>query len=171
MKEGLQGDPELHVGYRGRIIINPEDADASDFPFVKEFTHKIDGLEANLNDIDVLGIVERVYPISTFQRKDGSEGKRASLILRDDSGSTRVVLWDKSAEVVDQIEAGTILRLEGAYTKEGLKDQIEVHGGGRTGVVIDPKTSIEFSLGSPELINIIKLSCSQICVQLIFSCE
>ncbi|MFX1466566.1 MAG: DUF2240 family protein [Promethearchaeota archaeon] len=157
VKEGLQEDPELHVGYRGRIIINPEDANTADFPFVKEFTHKIDGLEANLNDIDIIGVVERVYPISTFQRKDGSEGKRASLIVRDDTGSTRVVLWDKNAEVVDQIAVGTILRLEGAYTKEGLKNQIEVHGGGRTGIVIDPETAIEFSIGSPEIINIMDL--------------
>ena len=157
VKEGLQEDPELHVGYRGRIIINPEDANAADFPFVKEFTHKIDGLEANLNDIDILGVVERVYPISTFQRKDGSEGKRASLIVRDDTGSTRVVLWDKNADIIDQIAVGTILRLEGAYTKEGLKNQIEVHGGGRTGVVIDPETSIEFSIGEPEITNIVDL--------------
>lgn len=157
VKEGLKEDPELHVGYRGRILINPEDANAADFPFVKEFTHKIDGLEANLNDIDIIGVVERAYPISTFQRKDGSEGKRASLIMRDDTGSTRVVLWDKNAEIIDKIAVGTILRLEGAYTKEGLKNQIEVHGGGRTGIVIDPETSIEFSVGEPELKNIVDL--------------
>jgi ssDNA-binding replication factor A large subunit len=157
IKEGLQEDPELHIGYRGRIIINPEDANTKDFPFVKEYTHKIDGLEANLNDIDIIGVVERVYPISTFQRKDGSEGKRASLILRDDTGSTRIVLWDKSAEIADRIDVGTILRLDGAYTKEGLKNQIEVHGGGRTGVLINPKTSVEFSIGPPEIVNIVDL--------------
>ena len=154
VKEGLKEETELHVGYRGRIIIDPEDANAADFPLVKEFSHKISELEANLNDIDVLGVVERFYPISTFQRQDGSEGKRASLILRDDTGSTRVVLWDKNAETVDHIEMGTILRLEGAYTKEGLNNQIEVHGGGRTRVGIDPETSIEFLTSEPDIVNI-----------------
>ena len=156
VKEGLRDASELHVGYRGRIIIDPEDVNSADFPSVREFTHKINELEANLNDVDVLAVVDRFYPISTFQRQDGSEGKRASLIIKDDTGSIRVVLWDKNAEIVDQIATGTIIRLEGAYTKEGLK-QTELHGGGRTRVVIDPETSIELPTGELNILNVTDL--------------
>ncbi|MFX1518674.1 MAG: DUF2240 family protein [Promethearchaeota archaeon] len=157
VKEGLKEAPELHVGYRGRIIIDPEDANVVDFPTVKEFTHKISELGANLNDVDIVGVVERFYPVSTFQRQDGSEGKRASLMLKDDTGSIRIVLWDKNTEIVDQITTGSILRLEGAYTKEGLKGQIELHGGGRTRVELNPEVSVELPTDESNIINIADL--------------
>jgi replication factor A1 len=40
-------------------------------------------------------------PIRTFTRKDGGEGKVASLFVADETGEIRVTLWDEITRVVD----------------------------------------------------------------------
>ena len=66
VKEGLKEETELHVGYRGRIIIDPEDANAADFPLVKEFSHKISELEEILSIIPVYQVEEKARKIQSF---------------------------------------------------------------------------------------------------------
>ena len=49
--------------------------------------------------VDVAGVVDAVGPLSTLTRRDGSEAKKRSVTLRDDSGhSVELTLWGAHAE-------------------------------------------------------------------------
>lgn len=88
--------------------------------------------------------VKAVYPSKDFKRKDGSSGKLASLVLMDDSGECRLVLWNNSAELAKKISKGDILMIRNAYGKESLDGNVELHATSLTHLTVNPK--IDFSL-------------------------
>ncbi|MEM3551790.1 MAG: OB-fold nucleic acid binding domain-containing protein [Candidatus Bathyarchaeia archaeon] len=96
-------------------------------------------LVPGLNDVTVTGRVLAVFPTKAFGRKFSS--KIASLLIADESGVLRVVLWnDKSSFVEDgRIKAGQIVRLLHGYTKEGLRGKTELHMGGKGEIQICPE--------------------------------
>lgn len=83
--------------------------------------------------------VKIVSPIKEFQRKDGSKGKFASLVLVDDSGEGRLVLWDNNTEIAKRVERGDIIMVRNAYGKEGINGSVELHAGSLTNITINPK--------------------------------
>jgi hypothetical protein len=51
--------------------------------------------------VDVIGVLDSCQDLGLITRRDGSEGKKRSLILRDDSGkSIEITLWGEKAEGV-----------------------------------------------------------------------
>ncbi|HOT06167.1 MAG: Replication factor A [Methanosaeta sp. PtaB.Bin039] len=77
----------------------------------------------------MVGFVGRVVSSSQvreFRRSDGSSGKVASLILGDETGIVRVVLWDEGAELVrsGDLHADQVLQVRG-FAREG-RDGTEV---------------------------------------------
>lgn len=70
--------------------------------------------------------------VRTFSRKDGGgEGKVASIMVSDDTGSIRLVLWDDLTNAVseDVISIDDIIQVRGAYVKKGLGDALELNLG------------------------------------------
>jgi|GEM_PF-627244 len=131
-KDALNGGAELHVGGLSRVLIDPQNLDkelAAKLPKIKEDMKKI----AELQEGDITSVYGRVlytYPKSEFDRSDGSKGQRASLIIEDESGKTRVVLWDASADKVENFTAGDVLKVENAQVRTGNRGT-ELHIGSR----------------------------------------
>ena len=50
--------------------------------------------EATRNVNALVGVIDSISAVRTFQKSDGGEGKVASVVLRDETGSIRVVMWD-----------------------------------------------------------------------------
>ncbi|MCW4015760.1 MAG: OB-fold nucleic acid binding domain-containing protein [Candidatus Bathyarchaeota archaeon] len=99
---------------------------------------QIQDLVSGVNDATVTGQVVSVYPPKTFKRKDWTEGKLASIIISDKSGTLRVVLWDAK---VDLIESGNIqreqtVRISHGYVREGLDGKPELHLGDKANIKI-----------------------------------
>jgi replication factor A1 len=94
---------------------------------------QIQDLVSGLNDATVTGQVMTVYPTKTFKRRDWTEGKLASLIVSDESGTLRAVLWDKKVELVEggKIQRGQTVRISHGYVREGLDGKPELHLGDR----------------------------------------
>ncbi len=104
---------------------------------------QIQDLVSGLNDVTVAGQVVAVYPSKTFTRRDWSEGKLASLLVSDKSGTLRVVLWDDKVELVEsnKIQREQNIRISHGYVREGWSGGLELHVGkrGRIKVLAEPE--------------------------------
>ncbi|MBS7628881.1 replication factor A, partial [Candidatus Bathyarchaeota archaeon] len=54
---------------------------------------KIGDLVSGLNDVTLTGVVIGQWPIREFRKQNGTIGKLLKLILGDDTGTIRCVLW------------------------------------------------------------------------------
>lgn len=101
---------------------------------------KISDLKSNSSNINVIGVIKEVRPIKKFATQKRS-GQFARLVLADAKGEANVVLWDKTAEIVnsDKVKQGVIILIRNGYTREGMDKRPEVHVGGLSRILIDPK--------------------------------
>ena len=94
---------------------------------------EIQDLVSGLNDVTVTGQVTAIYPPKTFKRRDWTEGKLASLLVSDKSGTLRVVLWDKKVELIEagKIQHEQTIKISHGYVRQGLDGKPEMHLGQR----------------------------------------
>lgn len=94
---------------------------------------RIEDLSLGMSNIDVVGRIVRILEPREFDRRDGSKGKVANLVLEDKTGQIRVVLWDRMVGLVaeEEIQKGAPIRLEGAYIKKGRNESPELNIGRR----------------------------------------
>lgn len=92
-------------------------------------------LFAGLNDVTVEGRLVAVFPARTFNGGEKS-GKFATLMLADNDGLLRVVLWNEKAELVEHGEFmyDQIVRFLHGYTREDRYGKVELHLGGKSKV-------------------------------------
>lgn len=138
VRQGLNQQPELNVGQRSSVILNPDDPRAADLPPLEEARVKVADLRPDFADVDVLGRVVAITEPRTFERPDGSTGRVASLVLMDSTGSVRASLWDEKAEFVRNIRRGDVIKLENAHVRPGLRERPELHLGWRGRILLNP---------------------------------
>jgi ssDNA-binding replication factor A large subunit len=99
---------------------------------------QIQDLVSGLSDVTVAGHVVAIYPPKTFARRDFTEGKLASLIVRDESGTLRVVLWDNKADIIEKekIQREQRIRISHGYVREGRDGKPELHLGQRGSIKV-----------------------------------
>jgi replication factor A1 len=92
---------------------------------------QIKDLVSGLNDVSLAGQVVAVYPPKTFKRRDWTEGKFANILISDDSGTVRVILWDNKANLIEKgnIQQAQTIRVSHAYVREGQDGKPELHVG------------------------------------------
>ncbi|MBD3405788.1 MAG: hypothetical protein GF411_06620 [Candidatus Lokiarchaeota archaeon] len=131
VKKGLRDALELNLGRMGGIrVLEDYEMEDLDIDLGKREPNRISELKDREYDITILGKVQRIFKLSTFTRKsDGKEGKVMSIVVADESGSTRMVFWDDFAEEMQSVKEGEIIRLTGGYTRTGRSGEIEVHAG------------------------------------------
>jgi replication factor A1 len=118
---------------------------------------------SGLNNVTVMGRVTRVYPVKTFTRPNGTEGKVARLLIADKTGTLRVVLWDERTSLAEsgEIERGQIIKVSHGYVREGRDGKLELHVGMRTEVQVSPPDAAEseyLSALSPKITKIQQLT-------------
>jgi len=88
---------------------------------------------AGLYDVTVAGRLIAVFQAKTFQGAEKS-GKFATLMLVDNEGLLRVVLWNEKAELVErgELQAGQVVRLVHGYTREDRYGKTELHLGNKS---------------------------------------
>ncbi|WXG41173.1 MAG: DUF2240 family protein [Candidatus Freyarchaeum deiterrae] len=150
IKEGLKGEPELHVGYRGRIEVGPKDVKAGDYPKIKTGLIKINEIKPNMMSVDTVGAIQRLSPTSEFKRQDGSQGKVCNITLVDETGGIRTVFWDDRVEIAEKLSEGDTIKIEGGYTRVGLREEPELHVGKLTNVTVNPDIKIDVKI-TPQL--------------------
>lgn len=127
VREGLDGKLEVHVGTRGEIQISPPDLVESEYPPISSFVEKISAVTGKRKKTNVLGVVQRVYPVSEFKRANGTHGKVRRLQLRDETGQITVVFWNQRVDELGDVETGDHLRIMNARVKELAGGLVELH--------------------------------------------
>jgi ssDNA-binding replication factor A large subunit len=96
-------------------------------------------LMAGLNDVTVAGRLIAVFPVKTFQGEEKA-GKYATVILADDEGLLRVMLWDERVELIEkgEMKANKAVRLLHGYTKADRTGKVELHLGRKSQIEIVP---------------------------------
>ena len=86
----------------------------------KQVISKIADLKPD-SDYVVAGTVTNIYDLRTFTRKNGTSGRVVNLDINDETGTCRLVLWDKDVDQVKnkEIKNGTKIKIINGYTKNG----------------------------------------------------
>ncbi|MDD3984825.1 MAG: OB-fold nucleic acid binding domain-containing protein [Methanobacterium sp.] len=88
--------------------------------------HKIRKLETGHDNISITGRVLHISHVKKFTSKKGREGKLANMILSDDTGEVRVVLWTENIKFLKKISEGDVIKINNAEVKQGFRED-EVH--------------------------------------------
>jgi ssDNA-binding replication factor A large subunit len=81
---------------------------------------KISELMAGMRKVNVVGKVINIFPVREFD-KNGRSGKVANFVIADDTGSTRVVLWDVNhIELIENevIKVGDVVEIKAGSTRD-----------------------------------------------------
>lgn len=146
VKEGLNNELELNFSRWSNLTVLSEEQ----IPLPEELKNKIGGNQPATSNASTvpskqgedgsLGSLEPqmfvklavrvawVGRMSTFNRRDGSEGRVIRLGIYDNTGSNHLVLWDKDAEEGANLHPGDAVVLTEAYLKSN-RGQFEVHLG------------------------------------------
>lgn len=116
---------------------------------------------------NVVGRIKTILPPREFQRKDGSTGKLASVILLDNSSEARLVLWDSNVEIANRANRGDVIMVRNGYGKDGLDGNVEIHASSFSNVLINPKLKIDLPEIKEEFFKINQLQKDMSSVDLI----
>lgn len=139
VREGRDGEPELHVGGRGEVQPSPPDAAEGDYPPIEEFMEQIGRVSLKLGWVNVEGRVRDIHPITEFRRENGTPGRVMRMRLSDDTGEVTVVFWDEKVDEVRGVRRGDRLQILGARVRERFDGTPELHVEGRAEVRVLPK--------------------------------
>ncbi|MDR3291985.1 MAG: replication protein A [Methanobrevibacter sp.] len=95
---------------------------------------KISKLEPGAK-IPVIGRIMAISNPKKFTTRKGKEGKLANIILSDDTGELRVVLWTESIKLLKNIKEGDVVKIHDGEVKDGYNSKLELH--------LQPRSSIE----------------------------
>jgi len=103
---------------------------------------KISDIIQKMSNVNLVCKVVRIFEPRQF-KTEKAEGFVGSIILGDETGSIRVVLWNEQlTQVLEQIKEGDVLRISNAYARENNRSDIELHFGTTTKIEIDENTTI-----------------------------
>ena len=134
---------EINLSSRSQIETDPKDIVKEDFPKSLLDSKKISGLLLGEVDVDLIGKITAIRPVSTFTRKDGSEGQVSSLEIADETGKIKITLWDTIAESVKNYKVEEIIEIIGGYVRKGISNTIEVHLGKNGTISKKPKAQLD----------------------------
>lgn len=86
----------------------------------EEEDFKISELIGGLRKVNVVGKIMNIFPVREFE-KNGRKGKVANFVLADETGSTRVVLWDTNHIGLienESIKVGDVVEIKNGSTRE-----------------------------------------------------
>ncbi|MCW4001175.1 MAG: OB-fold nucleic acid binding domain-containing protein [Candidatus Bathyarchaeota archaeon] len=135
--DGLLGDETLL-----RLIAAKSEVTVQQNHFQNSNVLSSERLFSGLYDVTVAGRLIAVFPAKTFQGQEKS-GKFATLMLADEAGLLRVVLWNEQAELVErgELKSGQALRLLHGYTRQDRYGKVELHMGVKSQIEIQPHDS------------------------------
>jgi replication factor A1 len=97
---------------------------------------QIKNILAGMRNVETVGKVQRLFELREFQTENRT-GKVASLIIADETGSIRIVMWGDQADRVSQIKENDILKIIGGYVREN-QGRKEIHINDRSKLALNP---------------------------------
>lgn len=90
-----------------------------------------------MRNVDMVAKVIQKYDLREFNGPKGP-GKVQSMLVGDETGVIRVVLWNKKAEEAVQLKDGDVIKVVGGYVREN-QGRNEVHMNDMSKIIINPK--------------------------------
>jgi replication factor A1 len=134
-RAGLASKPEVQIGRSTGIEINPAGVSVGE---PKPSRIKIGELEVGMDALEVVGRVIEVSKAMEFTRTDGSKGKVATIGIGDETGTTRLSLWQDDVGNVEKIKVGDVIKATNCYGALGLYGQPELHLGRQGSIDVNP---------------------------------
>ena len=120
-KEEFERRVELKIDECGDLVDEPTAAMMVVGELGREHV-KIKGLSAKSSLFSFFGkVIDKTEP-KAFDRADGEKGWVASLLLGDETGTTRVVLWDEKAGAAPDVATGEVLEIIGRHPGKSTKE-------------------------------------------------
>ncbi|MCF2138999.1 MAG: DUF2240 family protein [Candidatus Lokiarchaeota archaeon] len=120
---------EIHIGSKSRIQLQPDNVDNRLIPKKNNGNIKITkiiDLSLSLPFVNVEGLITGIYGPKPFQRKDGSEGKRASLGIRDDTDIVFITFWGDHCDKLNNIELNQYVQITFLTPKANYRDKSKI---------------------------------------------
>jgi len=94
----------------------------------KQRSMEIKDIFSGMKSVNATARIFRISNITTFKRKDGTEGKVANIFIGDNSGVAKLVLWDKQTELVSEkiIDINHAIQISNALARENSFGDIEI---------------------------------------------
>jgi len=87
----------------------------------------------------VAGHVSGIDDIREFDRPDGTKSKVSNIYISDNSGRIKVALWAEHADLINELDIGSEIRIVDAFAKSGRNEEVELSAGARTSIQIIKK--------------------------------
>jgi len=126
---------QLSLNYGGQFILNKKKNAA--FPEPNTAVLKVKELKAGIDNADVFGKIARVFDERSFER-EGRNGKLLSFELADETAVARCTAWNDLVEEAKKLRQGMLVKIEGAYTKDGLRG-VELQLGWQARILQNPR--------------------------------
>jgi replication factor A1 len=91
---------------------------------------------AGMRSVETLGKVTNIFEVREFQKENRS-GKVGSIVIGDETGVIRVVMWGSQTDNIKNIKQGDIIKIENAYCRDN-QGRKEIHMNDRSSIVINP---------------------------------
>ena len=98
---------------------------------------QIKNILAGMRSVETVGKITQKYELREFQTQNRS-GKVANMVIGDETGSIRVVMWGDQAENINNVKEGDIIKVIGGYVREN-QGKSEVHLNDRSKIIINPE--------------------------------
>jgi len=106
------------------------------------FTGKlqIKNIVAGLRNVETVGKVLQKYELREFTTNE-RQGKVASFVIGDETGTIRIVMWGSQAENINNLKQDMVIKLIGGYVKENNGTN-EVHLNERSQLIMNPENEV-----------------------------
>lgn len=126
------GQKQLNLSYNGALEVLEQPKESA--------TKKIREITAGMKGINLIARVQQAFDTKKFDKADGTgKGELCPFVLNDGTGTMRAVAWNELAKKADRLDAGTLVKISNAYTKQGMRG-IELHLGNSARIMANPKT-------------------------------
>ena len=98
---------------------------------------QIKNILAGMRNVETVGKVTRKFELREF-KTENREGKVASFVIGDETGTIRAVMWGDLAEKISEFNENDIIKLIGGYVREN-QGRKEVHMNERSKLIINPE--------------------------------
>ncbi|QEE14841.1 DUF2240 family protein [Promethearchaeum syntrophicum] len=156
VKQSQVGSLEIHIGSKSRIQTQPDEVDRTLIPAINHSETKItpiNQLSLKKLTLSIEGVITTLYPTKKFTRKNGTEGKRASLQISDSTGLTYLTFWGDHCEMIKDIKEDQKVRITKLSPKSNYRDKtkIDLTATSNTKItIIEEETHLENSIKSIE---------------------
>ncbi|MFH1587019.1 MAG: hypothetical protein ABID38_04135 [Candidatus Diapherotrites archaeon] len=126
---------QMNLGKGGQLLL--DEKQKLELPEAESKTLNLNELVAGFGDVDVFARIAAIFEAREFSSEKGS-GKVGNFLLADEKGRCRAAAWNEMVDVLKELSVGDLVKVEGAYTKEGLQG-VELNLGWKARILKNPK--------------------------------